>query len=312
MTSSAQSNQHNLTLGILMMIAFAIVAPMMDALAKGTPHEIPVSEALLARFGIQALLMLPIALALGILHRPGAREAGLHLLRGGFLLLATWFFFSALRHMPIANAISIFFVEPFIVTLLGAVFLGEVVRARRLTAAAVGFGGAMLVIQPSFKDLGLVALFPLGTAVCFALYMILTRSMAQKVHPIAMQGYTALAAVVLVAPLLVWFDGTGNEMFDPVWPSQRAMWFLLGVGVIASISHLFLSIALKLAPAGVIAPLQYLEIVTGVVLGYFFFDDFPNALTWLGIFIIVGSGLYIFSRERKLEEVAETPPTPAP
>lgn len=280
------------------MVGFCVTAPVMDAMAKLTPHDIPVSEILAARFGVQVIALFPLALLLGVAHKPNFTEMAGHLLRGAMLLLATFFFFSAIRFMPIANAMAIFFVEPFILTLLGGFFLGEDIGPRRIIACVVGFIGALFVIQPSFDDLGLVALFPLGTAVTFAAYMVLTRSMSANQHPITLQAYTAIAASALIFPLIFAFEGSGVELLDPVWPSAFAWKTLLAVGVLASISHLMLSTALKLAPATTIAPLQYLEIAGSVTVGYLLFSDFPDSLTWLGIAIIVGSGLYVFARER--------------
>jgi drug/metabolite transporter (DMT)-like permease len=296
------------TKGIFLMVGFCIVAPIMDALAKATPHEIPVAEILAARFGVQAILLLPIAVLIGQAHRPSLQEAGFHLLRGAMLIIATFCFFTAIRYMPIANAMAIFFVEPFILTFLGAFFLGEVIGKRRVIACVVGFIGAMFVIKPSFSTLGGVALYPLGTAFTFAIYMIMTRSMAQKQHPVALQAYTGTAASLLLFPLLWLFDGSGSDLFDPVLPRGIAVWTLLGVGLIAGVSHLLLSTALRLTPAGTIAPLQYLEIAFSVAIGYLAFNDFPDGWTWLGIAIVVSSGIYVFARERAAN--IATPPTP--
>jgi drug/metabolite transporter (DMT)-like permease len=157
-----------------------------------------------------------------------------------------------------------------------------------------------MVIQPSFADLGPVALLPLGTAFCFAFYMVMTRSMARRTHPIDLQAKTAVAASAVVLPVLLLFEGSGVAALDPVRPEGLALWTLLGVGVAATISHLFISFALRLAPAATIAPLQYLEIVAATALGYWIFGDFPGLLTWAGIAVIVGSGLYVFARERAL------------
>lgn len=298
------------TLGILFMLAFCLFAPMMDALAKATPEVVPVPQILGFRFGIQVVILLPLAALAGHSLRVNWRDAGLHMIRAAALLAATGCFFTALRYMPIADAISIFFVEPFVLILMGAVFLGETVGWRRLSACAVGFGGALLVIRPSFGDLGLVACLPLVTAGLFAIYMLMTRAMARRLHPLALQGHTALAATVLIVPPLVIFDGSGVILFDPVVPQGPALWTLAGVGVVATISHLFLTYALRLAPAGTIAPLQYLEIVGATVIGYLAFGDFPTPLTWVGIAIIVASGLYLFERERRLELQAKPPVPP--
>ncbi len=297
------------TQGIFLMVGFCILAPLMDALAKATPHEIPVAEILAARFGIQAVLLLPIAMLLGKAHHIGLKEAAFHLLRGAMLILATFCFFSAIRHMPFANAMAIFFVEPFILTILSAVILHETIGKRRVIACVVGFIGAMFVIKPSFSTLGGVALYPLGTAFTFAIYMILTRSMAQRQHPVALQAYTGIAASFLLIPLLFIFDGTGNILFDPVRPTGYAIWTLFGVGLIAGISHLLLSTALRLTPAGTIAPLQYLEIAASVAIGYLAFNDFPDGWTWLGITIVVASGVYVFTRERAAN-IARQPAPP--
>lgn len=299
------------TLGILFMVAFAAIAPVMDAFAKATPAEIPVTQILAARFGIQVAILLPLAAILRLSTRPTPRDIGLHLARGAFLLAATGCFFTAVRHMPIANAIAIFFVEPFILTLLGWLFLREAVGWRRLTACAVGFGGALLVIRPSFSDLGWVTLLPLGTAVLFAGYMLLTRSMSQRMHPLTLQAHTALAAAVLVIPPLAALDGSGLALWDPVWPRGLAVWTLLGVGIVATVSHLFITYALRFAPAGTVAPLQYLEIVGATAIGFVVFGDFPQPLTWLGIAIIVASGLYVFARERATGHATDRPPPPA-
>lgn len=299
-------------IGILCMVAFAVIAPGMDAFAKATPAEVPVLQILSARFGIQALLLVPIAMLARLAHRPGWRECGLHVVRALLILLATGCFFTALRFMPMANAIAIFFVEPFILTLLGGFLLGEDIGPRRIIACVVGFAGAMLVIKPSFSDLGLVALLPLVTALCFAFYMVLTRLMASRSHPFALQGYTATAAMALIAPLLWAFNGSGLAPLDPIMPQGLAIWTLLGVGLVSTISHLFISFALRLAPATTIAPLQYLEIVSATVLGYLVFSDFPDGLTVLGASIIVASGLYVFARERNLGRTTPMPPTPAP
>ncbi len=296
--------QNRTTLGIAFMVAFALIAPIMDACAKATPDNIPVMEILGFRFGIQLLLLLPLALILKRAHLPGLREIGLHLIRGFLIMAATGLFFAALRDMPLANAIAIFFVEPFILTLMGGIFLGEAVGPRRLIACGVGFIGALLVIQPSFSELGLVALYPLGTALCFALYMVMTRRMAMQMSPITLQAYTATAACVLILPLLAAFEGTGHPALDPTLPQGLAVYTLLGVGVVSTLAHLCISLALKFAPAATIAPLQYLEIVSASALGYFIFSDVPDGLTLVGIAIIVGSGLYVFTRERKLERLA--------
>ena len=285
--------------GVLLVALGAALAPGIDVFAKLVPNNIPVGQVTAARFILQSTLLLPIAVLLGVLHRPDMREIGLHLARAALIMIATGLFFTALRAMPIADAIAIFFVEPFFLTLLGAWILKEQIGIRRIIACFVGFGGALLVIQPSFSQIGPVAFLPLGTAACFAVYMVLTRQMAQRMHPVTMQAYTAIAAVVIALPILALANGTSIPSLDPVWPSQFGVLMMLGVGVMATIAHLLISFALAQAPASTLAPLQYLEIVAATILGYLIFADIPGQLTLLGVAIIVGAGLYVLARERQ-------------
>lgn len=301
-------NAGRTSLGILLMVGFALIAPVMDTCAKLIGDAVAVGQVAATRFVAQCLLLLPLAAVCGWLHRPRLGEAGLHLVRAVLLLVATAFFFSALHYMPIADAISIFFVEPFILTLLGGLLLGEPIGPRRYVACAIGFAGALLIIQPSFEDVGFAAFLPLVTALCFAFYMILTRRMATRMHPITLQAYTGLAALVVAVPVLAVFDGSGIAPLDPTWPEARELRLLVALGIIATLAHICISFALSLAPASLLAPIQYLEIVSATILGFYVFGDLPDALSFAGIALIVASGLFVFFRERGLERR----PAPAP
>ena len=301
------SKDHTL-FGILLMVGFSLIAPLMDSFAKLIGDAVAVGQIAATRFAVQSALLLPLAALMGWMHRPRGAEIGLHLARSALLMVATAFFFTAVRYMPIADAIAIFFVEPFLLTLLGGWLLGEQVGPRRYIACTVGFGGALLIIQPSFQELGAVALLPLVTALCFAFYMILTRRMATQMHPITLQVYTGLAALVIAVPILWAFNGSGVGPLDPVWPEARELKLLAALGIVATISHVCISFALSLAPASVLAPLQYIEILGATFFGFYIFGDLPDGLTFIGIALIVCSGLYVFVRERALQRR----PTPAP
>jgi drug/metabolite transporter (DMT)-like permease len=189
-------------------------------------------------------------------------------------------------------------VEPFILLILGSLIFGDHVGPRRIAACAVGFGGALLVIQPSIQVFGLVALWPLGTAFFFAFYMLVTRSISAFMHPVAMQFHTSWTGLLICLPVMALAQGSGIGPLDPVWPQGLNWLWLAGVGFWAAVSHMAMTYALKFAPSATLAPLHYSEIVVAVALGYLIFDDFPNPLTWAGIAIIVSSGLYIIHRER--------------
>lgn len=284
--------------GIVMMLGFAAFGPVIDVFAKLAAQSVPVGQIAAARFLIQTAILFPLALALNRLHIPGRREIAAHFLRGALILGATLSFFGAVKFMPIADAIAVFFVEPFILTILGSYLLGETVGWRRILACVIGFCGAMLVIKPSFADFGWVAALPLGTAFCFAFYVILTRRMSARGDPLTLQAYTGSAALVYLLPIIWFFNGSGHVFLDPILPDLTFTLYLLGTGFAATIAHVFISYAFTWAPATVLAPFGYLEIISATILGWLVFHDFPDRLTFLGVAIIIASGLFVLWREQ--------------
>ncbi|WP_458792456.1 DMT family transporter [Yoonia sp. MH D7] len=290
--------------GIVLMLGFCLTAPLIDVASKLAAQTIPVGQITTARFVVQAAIMAPICLALG--HSLSLPRALLWQLvqRAFFLVASTYCFVAAVQVMPIADALAIAFIEPFILLILGRILFQDEVGPRRIGACLVGFAGSLLVIQPSLSAFGMVALYPVGTAFSFAAYMLVTRSLGRSMHPIPMQLHTATVAAVMCLPVMVLANGSGIVTLDPVLPQGSAWLWMCGVGVASSVAHLMMTYALRMAPTSTLAPLHYLEIVSAVALGYLVFSDFPNALTWLGIAVIVASGLFIIWREH----VTATPP----
>ncbi len=290
--------QDRILLGVALMLGFCVSAPLIDVASKLAAQSIPVGQVTAARFVVQAALMLPVCLWLGYGIRIGRGVIVPLALRALFLILSTYCFVAAVQVMPLADALAIAFVEPFLLLILGKLLFNDEVGPRRIGASAVGFAGSMLVIQPSFAAFGTVALYPLGTAIFFAGYMLVTRSLGQRMHPVPMQYHTATIATVMCLPVIWLANGSGITDLDPVWPQGRAWIWLAGVGAASAVAHMLMTYALRYAPSATLAPLHYLEIVSAATLGYVIFNDFPNALTWVGIGIIVASGLYIVHRER--------------
>lgn len=284
--------------GVALMLGFCLTAPMLDVAAKLASESVPVGQISLARFGVQCALMAPFVWLMGLSLRVKRGLWSALLFRAVLLLVSTFCFIAAIRVMPLADALAIVFVAPFIVLLVGKFYLGEDVGARRVGSALVGFVGVLFVIQPSFEAFGAVALFPLGTAVGFAFYILVTRGLSRQVHPVTLQFYTGLIAGVFCLPVLMLAKGSGNALFDAVWPSGIAWLWLMGVGFFATLSHMMMTYALSLAPSATLAPLQYLELPVAALFGYLVFQDFPNTLSLTGIVIIIGSGLYMIHRER--------------
>jgi drug/metabolite transporter (DMT)-like permease len=293
--------------GVALMLAFCVTAPLLDVSAKLATETIPVGQITAARFVLQAAFTLPLALAFGMDWRLAPRTAALLALRAALLMVSTFCFVAAVRVMPVADALAIVFVEPMFLMLMGWAIFGDRVGPRRIAASIVGFGGAMLVIQPSLAIFGTVALYPLGTAVAFAAYMLVTRRLARDMEPVAMQVQTSLAGSLIAVPVLALAAGSGIAVLDPVWPEGRAWLWLAGVGFWAAVSHMMMTYALRFAPSATLAPLQYLEIPVAVVLGFLVFGDFPGPLTWAGILVITGAGLYIIHRERLAAQALRAP-----
>lgn len=296
--------------GALLMVAFCILAPLLDACSKLATAQIPVGQITAMRFVFQGACMVPVILALRLDWRASRRDLGLLLFRAICLILSTYCFVASVQYMPIADSIAIVFVMPFILMFLGKFIFGNPVGARRISASVVGFGGALLVIQPSLAHYGLVALFPLGCALSFSFYEMATQAMSNRVHPVTMQLHTSLAGTLICLPLLWLANGSGLAELDPVQPDLLNWAYLFGVGFWAALSHLCMTVAMKYAPAATLAPLHYLELPMAVFLGYAIFGDFPNALTWVGIALISASGLYIIRQEHRASGHAMPPPVP--
>ncbi len=212
-------------------------------------------------------------------------------------------FFWALTYMPLADSAAIFFVEPLVLTLMAKLFLGERIGCRRVLAVLVGFIGALIVIRPSFETVGFAALLPLLAAACFALYLTITRAVAHTENAQVMQFWVCVFGMLALSLAMAAGSEMGWSAIRPAWPTTEAWRWHFLLGVIATISHMLAIRAFRLAPASVLAPFQYLEILGATFLGAVIFGDIPDGLTGLGTVIIVGSGLYVFHRERRVGAV---------
>ena len=282
----------------LMALAMTVL-PLMDVLAKLLGQTMPVLEVTLSRFAFQAVLAMLIALAMGNPSTLLPPRMGLHALRGLFLAVATLLFFAALKVMPIPDTLGIFFTEPLILTALSTVVLGERVGWRRWSAVAVGFVGALFIIRPSWAVFGLTALLPLGAAFLFAGYLLLTRRLRLEGSLLAAQFVTGVAGTVALGAALLLTSLLGPAELRAVVPDNVEWLQLFGIGVISFVAHGLVVVAFRYATAAALAPLNYLEIVSATLLSYLVFDQFPEPPVWLGIAIIVGSGLYVAHRERR-------------
>lgn len=281
--------------GVLLTIGFCIIIPFSDALAKILMDTVPLISLLLARFLGQILMSAPAMLKHGV--RMGARVYWLILMRTSVQLVSLGLIYVAFRYLPLADAIAISFVSPFLLMLMGKFFLGEQVGIRRISACAVGFVGTLMVIQPSFAEVGTPAFLPLLSAITFSLYTLLTRQVARQANPVIVQGISGLFGFValLLAALL---GGGLSADFSIVVPSHLEAWLLVAIAIVGSVGHMMMTWALRMAPASTLAPIQYVEIPFATFIGWLVFKDFPDGLAAAGILLIVSAGLYVIHRER--------------
>ena len=282
----------------MLMLGFCALAPVGDALAKILGARMGLGQLVLARFALQAAVLAPLAFVLGDGLRMSARAWRLTLVRTVLHVAAIWAFFLALRALPLAEAVAIAYVMPFVLLLLGRFAYGEAVGPRRLAACGVGFLGTMLVVQPSFAEVGPAALLPILVAALFALFMVVTRTVSREVDPITLQAANGLTAVGLLVPLMIAGGALGGVEFAPTAVSGRD-WALLGLmGAAGTLGHLFMTWSLRFAPSATVAPMQYLEIPFATLVGFAVFGHLPNGLAALGIAVTIGAGLYVLHRER--------------
>lgn len=302
--------RHEVGLGLGLMVGSVLLAPVIDIYSKLAVAHVPAAVITLCRFIFQTFTLLPIVLWRGSLLDLTWKKSSLHAVRGLMTAVTMISFVTALSVMELADALAIFFVEPIILTILGAIFLKETIGWRRYTACAVGFLGALLVIQPSLQEVGLVALLPVVSAFALAIFLLITRLAAQSEDPWSMQLHTGIWGAGFTVAALWLGSQFGWADFKPIMPAGDTILYIIGAGIAATISGILGAYAYRNAPASVLAPLQYLEIVSATALGWLVFGDLPDSLKWVGISIIIGSGLYVIWREHKLRKRIAVLPLP--
>ncbi|MCH4542375.1 EamA family transporter [Ochrobactrum sp. POC9] len=304
MQNSATSGMEAHVKGMAIMVLSVLLLPLMDAIGKwlAMVDNMPPATVTFMRFFIQCWLMFFILLIVGGFAALRTQYLAGNLIRGALMGFGGLCFFTAVKYMPLADAMAVFFAEPLILTLFSAIFLKEKVGWRRFSAVGIGLIGTMIVIQPSFEIFGAVSLLPLATAVTFAIYLILNRKYGAKESPLVMQFYAGVGGWMFAGVAMIFGTAAGLGDLSFGLPHGIQPWLLLLLlGTIGTVSHLMVVQAFKLAPASMLAPFQYLEIVNAVLVGLIVFGDFPTPSKWCGIAIIVGSGFYVFMRERRVK-----------
>ncbi|MDC0356701.1 DMT family transporter [Candidatus Pelagibacter sp.] len=265
--------------------------PVMDGFAKYLSDDLPILQITWARYFFTVAFVFPIMLFFYKKQLVWSDKPKLQIFRGLILLSANICFFYAISVISLAKALTLAFIAPLIVTAFSPILLGEKVGFRRWTAVAVGFIGSLIVIRPGFLEFNLASMAALATGFFYGFYLIITRKLSTSDNPLLTLLITGMVGALLVSLIIpfYWVKPTLNQ------------WSLMaGIGVFACIGHLFLILSLKYADASKLAPLGYTEIIPNAIIGYYFFSELPDNWTYLGLFIIVLSGLYISRREYHL------------
>ena len=270
------------------LLAWAIL-PFMDTIAKYLSSDLSFFQITWARYFFTVLFTLPFMFFFFRKNLTWTTQPKLQIFRGLTLLFANVLFFYSISVISMAKALTLAFVAPLITTALSPFFLGEKVGFKRWSAVIVGFIGSLIVIRPGFIEFNLASVAALGTGFFYGIYLIITRKLHRSDSPLLTLLLTGVVGFVVASFLVpvVWINPTFNQ------------WSLLALmGIFACLGHLFLILSLKYADASKLAPFGYFEIVTNIILGYYFFSDFPDFWMWIGLLIIISSGIYITIRER--------------
>ena len=263
--------------------------PVMDGFAKYLSADLPILQITWARYSFTVIFTLPIMFFFFKRQLVWSDKPMLQILRGLILLFANICFFYSISIISLAKALTLAFIAPLIVTAFSPVFLGEKVGFRRWTAVTIGFIGSLIVIRPGFLELNFASLAALCTGFLYGFYLIITRKLSASDNPLLTLLLTGLVGAILLSLIIPFYW---------VKPSLNQWSLMAGIGIFACIGHLFLILSLKYADASKLAPLGYTEIIPNIMIGYYFFNEIPDKWTYLGLFIIVLSGLYISRREQ--------------
>lgn len=291
----SSDSQENRSIGILWMLATMFCFILLDTVMKHLLESYSLVQVTWGRFFFATLVAVA-ACGPRIGTLVVTRAPGLQLSRSLLLMTTTGVFNAGIRTTPLATATTIMFMSPILVTLLSMPLLGEKVGWRRWAGIVLGFAGAIIVVRPWQEGLGGTGsgmLLLLVAALLNANYQILTRKVRHD-DPLTSLLYTAAAGALVTSAMVPWFW---------VWPTAFDWLLLVLTGVAGGIGHLCLIRAFRQAPASVVAPFTYSSLIWAALFGFAIWGDWPDLWTWCGAAVIIGSGLYIFHRERQRQNI---------
>ncbi len=278
--------------GILLVMTAVVFFSIGDLLAKYLTRFYPIGLIVWARFTFHLLF---IVVALGPKQRMDlirTKHPVIQCLRGLLLLMGSVFFVSALKFMPLAESTAIAYLAPIFVTLMSVIVLKEKIDTGRWIAVCCGFLGVLTIIRPGSNIFTWAVLLPIGNALSFAVYQLLTRRLAGLESPYTSIFYAGLVGSILPLAIL-------PSVWTPLHELSHALAFL-SIGILGSAGHLILIKAYEYAPASRLAPFSYSQPIWVAAIGFFVFGDFPDQWSLAGIAILLGSGIYIARSQRSV------------
>ena len=275
--------------GPILNLSAWLILPIMDAIAKYLSYSLPILQITWFRFFFSAVIT---GIFIYLFSRKSfvrSKNIKSQVLRGILLLTSSLLFFYAISVISLAKALTLAFICPLIVTALSPYFLKERVGRRRWTAVIVGFIGVLLVIRPGIVEFNWASLASLGTGLCYAIYLIVTRSLKDTDNGLLTLLFTSIVGTIVLSLYLpfVWIN-----------PSLNQLLLSVNMGFIAALAHGLIIISYNYSDASKLAPLGYFEIIPNIIIGYIWFSDFPDKYTVLGLLVIILSGIYVFKREQ--------------
>ena len=265
-----------------------MIVPFMDAIAKYLSSSMDVLQITWSRYFFTVIFALFIMLLFDRKSLVWSKKPLLQLIRGLIFVFSTYLFFYAISEISLPKALTLAFVAPICVTAMSPFFLNEKVGLRRWTAVSMGFIGTLIVIRPGFIEINLATLAALGNGICYGFYLIITRKLRTFDNSLLTLLFAGTVGTIVMSFFMpsVWIN-----------PSNIQWVMMALIGFIAALAHFLIIYSLNLADASKLAPLGYTEIITNIILSYYIFNELPDNWTYLGLFIIVLSGLYISRRE---------------
>jgi drug/metabolite transporter (DMT)-like permease len=280
---------------ILRAILSTVVAMMCFSVLNATSKTLstsgyPVIEVIWARYVFAFVFMLAMFLPRSGLKLFSIRRLDTQVVRGLLLFFSSYLFFHGVVYLPLATAASISLASPIIVTALSSRLLGEPVGPRRWAAVVVGFIGALIVVRPGHTGFDWHVLLIVASTICSSFYQLFSRRYGQTERPDASATVATIVGTLAATPFVP---------FEWVMPTSTwHMVLFVGMGILAGTGHYFLTIAYSQAPAAVVSPFNYTQLVGAAAMGFIVFRELPDLWTWVGAAVIIASGLYIGYRER--------------